>query len=67
MLGLNAWGVGSMLQNVTSQMEKDEDLYDYSIHLLCICTTIEDGMGCKKLGSKVQKSDIIVNICIEFS
>jgi hypothetical protein len=26
MLGLNAWGVGSMPQNATSRMEKDEDL-----------------------------------------
>jgi hypothetical protein len=25
-LGLNAWGVGSVFQNATSQMEKDEDL-----------------------------------------
>jgi hypothetical protein len=25
-LGFNAWGVGSVLQNVASQMEKDEDL-----------------------------------------
>ncbi len=25
-LGLNAWGVGSVPQNVTSRMEKDEDL-----------------------------------------
>jgi hypothetical protein len=26
MLGLDAWGVGSVPQNATSQMEKDEDL-----------------------------------------
>jgi hypothetical protein len=25
-LGLNAWGMGSVSQNVTSRMEKDEDL-----------------------------------------
>ncbi len=25
-LGLNAWGVGSVPRNATSQMEKDEDL-----------------------------------------
>jgi hypothetical protein len=25
-LGLNAWGVGSVLRNATSRMEKDEDL-----------------------------------------
>jgi hypothetical protein len=25
-LGLNAWGVGSVPRDVTSQMEKDEDL-----------------------------------------
>ncbi len=25
-LGLNAWGVGNVSQNATSQMEKDEDL-----------------------------------------
>jgi hypothetical protein len=25
-LGLNAWGVGSVLRDATSQMEKDEDL-----------------------------------------
>jgi hypothetical protein len=25
-VGLNAWGMGSMPQNVTSRMEKDEDL-----------------------------------------
>jgi hypothetical protein len=25
-LGFNVWGVGSMLRNVTSTMEKDEDL-----------------------------------------
>jgi hypothetical protein len=25
-LGLNAWGVGSVARNVTSKMEKDEDL-----------------------------------------
>jgi hypothetical protein len=24
-LGLNAWGMGSVFQNATSQMEKDED------------------------------------------
>jgi len=27
-LGLNAWGVGSVPQNATSQMEKDEDLQE---------------------------------------
>jgi hypothetical protein len=27
-LGFNAWGVGSMPQNVTSRMEKDEDLQE---------------------------------------
>jgi hypothetical protein len=26
LLGLNAWGVGSVPQNATAQMEKDEDL-----------------------------------------
>jgi len=52
-LGLNAWDMGSMPRNVTSQMEKDENLIDDSIHPLCICTTIEDGMGCKNLGLKV--------------
>jgi hypothetical protein len=26
---------------------------DDSIHSLCVCATIEDGMGCQKLGSKV--------------
>jgi hypothetical protein len=26
-LGLNAWGVGSMHQNATSRMEKDENLW----------------------------------------
>jgi hypothetical protein len=25
-LGLNAWGMGSVLRDATSQMEKDEDL-----------------------------------------
>jgi hypothetical protein len=25
-LGLNAWGVGSVVRNATSRMEKDEDL-----------------------------------------
>jgi hypothetical protein len=25
-LGLNAWGVGGVLQDVTSRMEKDENL-----------------------------------------
>jgi hypothetical protein len=28
MLGFNAWGVGNMLQDATSQMEKDEDLWE---------------------------------------
>jgi hypothetical protein len=28
MLGLNAWGVGSMLQYATSRMEKNEDLQE---------------------------------------
>jgi hypothetical protein len=27
-LGLNAWGVGSVPQNATSRMEKDEDLQE---------------------------------------
>jgi hypothetical protein len=27
---------------------------DDLIHLLCMCMTIGDGMGCQKLGSKVQ-------------
>jgi len=27
-LGFNAWGVGSMPQNATSRMEKDEDLQE---------------------------------------
>jgi hypothetical protein len=27
---------------------------DDSIHPLCICMIIEEGMGCKKLGSRVQ-------------
>jgi hypothetical protein len=54
-LGLNAWGVRSVPRDVASRMEKDEDFTrDDSIHPLCICTTIEDGMGCKKLGSRVQ-------------
>ncbi len=26
---------------------------DDSIHMLCICTIIEESMGCKKLGSRV--------------
>jgi hypothetical protein len=36
---------------------------------LCICTMIEDGMGCQKLGWKVQKnkSDKIIDKCIGFS
>jgi hypothetical protein len=51
-LGLNAWGVGSVPRDAISRMEKDEDLHD-PIHMLCICTTIEDGMGCQKLGSRV--------------
>ncbi len=40
-----------------------------SIHSLCICTMIEDGMGCQKLGWKVQKnkSDKIIDKCIGFS
>jgi len=51
-LGLNVWGVGSVLQNVTSHMEKGEKfIRNDFIHLFCICTTIENGMGCKKLGS----------------
>jgi hypothetical protein len=51
-------------------MEKDENFArDYSIHLLCVCRTIENGMGCKKLGSKVKesKSDKTINRCIVFS
>jgi hypothetical protein len=27
-LGLNVWGMGSMLQNATSRMEKDENLQE---------------------------------------
>ncbi len=46
-LGLNAWGMGSMFQNATSWMEEDERfIKDDSIHLFCICTMIENGMGC---------------------
>jgi hypothetical protein len=51
--------VGSVLRDATSWMENDEDLQeirfirDDLIHPLCICTTIEDGIGCQKLGLRV--------------
>jgi len=35
-LSLNAWGVGSVCQNVTSQMEKDEDLQEISQSTRCV-------------------------------
>jgi hypothetical protein len=52
-LGLNAWGMGSVPRDVTSQMEKDEFTIDDSIHPFCICMMIKNGMGCQKLGSRV--------------
>ncbi len=36
MLGLNAWGVGSVFQNATSQMEKDEDLQEIIRSTCCV-------------------------------
>ncbi len=36
MLGLNAWGVGTVPQNATSQMEKDEDLQEIIRSTHCI-------------------------------
>ncbi len=35
-LGLNAWGVGSVSQNATSQMEKDEDLQEIIRSTRCV-------------------------------
>jgi hypothetical protein len=35
-LGLNAWGVGNMPRNATSQMEKDEDLQNMIQSTRCV-------------------------------
>jgi hypothetical protein len=37
-LGLNAWGVGSVPQNATSWMEKDEDLQGMIRSTRCVYT-----------------------------
>jgi hypothetical protein len=36
MLGLNAWGVGSVLRDVTLRMEKDEDLQGMIRSTCCV-------------------------------
>ncbi len=36
MLGFNAWGMGSMLQNATSRMEEDEDLQEMIQSTHCV-------------------------------
>ncbi len=36
MLGLNAWGMGSVSQNATSRMEKDEDLQEIIRSTCCV-------------------------------
>ncbi len=35
-LGLNAWGMGSVFQNATSQMEKDEDWQEIIRSTRCV-------------------------------
>ncbi len=35
-LGLNAWGLGSVLRDVTSQMEKDENLQEMIRSTRCV-------------------------------
>jgi hypothetical protein len=35
-LGLNAWGMGSMPQDATSRMEKDEDLQEMIQSTRCV-------------------------------
>jgi hypothetical protein len=54
MLSLNALGVGNVFRDVTSRMEKGQIfIKDGLIHLICICTIIENGLGCQKLGLKI--------------
>ncbi len=38
MLGLNAWGVGSVARDATSRMEKDEDLQGMIRSTRCVYT-----------------------------
>jgi hypothetical protein len=35
-MGLNAWGMGSVFQNATSRMEKDEDLQEIIRSTRCV-------------------------------
>jgi hypothetical protein len=65
-LGFNAWGVGSVPQDATSWMEKDDDLQEMIQSTCFVYMTIEDGTGCQKLGLKVHysKSDRRVDRCI---
>jgi hypothetical protein len=53
-LGFNASSVGSVSKCNITNGERWRFTREYSIHLLWICMTIEDGMGCKKLGSRFQ-------------
>ncbi len=47
MLGLNAWGVTNMLQDAHIMNGKEWKFTRNDLmHLLYICTRIENGMGC---------------------
>jgi hypothetical protein len=54
-LGLNAWGVGSVVRDATSRMEKDEDLQGMIWSTCCVyARQLKTEWDVKKLGSRVQ-------------